>query len=178
MKLTLCLVFLIACLYSVKAQQYKPIDSKSEITFTIRNFGINTSGSLTGLKGTIKFNPSDLPSSSFNASADVNTINTGIDARDNHLKKEEYFNTEKFATINFVSTNITKNQSDYSVTGNLTIKGVTKSITFPFTVQTQDNGLLFNGSFSINRKDFGVGGSSAVLSNTVNVNLKVFAIKG
>jgi polyisoprenoid-binding protein YceI len=177
MKVISGLIFLIAASISIQAEQYKPVDSKSTISFTIRNFGINTSGSLTGLKGTIKFNPAALPSSSFNVSVDVSTINTGIDARDNHLKKEEYFNAEKFPTINFVSTNITKNQNDYSVTGNLTIKGVTKSISFPFTVQNQDNGLLFNGSFSINRKDFGVGGSSAVLSNTVNVNLKVFAAK-
>ncbi|HEY2725902.1 MAG TPA: YceI family protein, partial [Parafilimonas sp.] len=77
MKITLGFIFLMAGLFSAKAQQYKPVDNKSNISFTIKNFGINTSGSLTGLKGTIKFNAADLPSSSFNASVDVNTINTG-----------------------------------------------------------------------------------------------------
>jgi len=177
MKLVLGFMFLIACLVSVKAQQYRPVDEKSKISFTIKNFGFNTPGTLTGLKGTIKFNPSDLPSSSFNVSVNVNTINTGIDARDSHLKKEEYFDAEKFPTINFVSTNITKDQNGYVVSGNLTIKGVTKPVSFPFTIENQGNGMLFDGSFSINRKDFGVGGSSAVLSNTVNVTLKVFATK-
>ncbi|MEP6465258.1 MAG: YceI family protein [Parafilimonas sp.] len=177
MKLILGFIFLISGLVSVNAQLYKTVDEKSKISFTIKNFGFNTPGSLTGLKGTIKFNPSDLPSSSFNVSVDVNTINTGIDARDNHLKKEEYFDVDKFPTINFVSTNITKDQNGFTVSGNFTIKGVTKPISFPFTAQNQDNGLLLDGSFIINRKDFGVGGSSAVLSNTANINLKVFAIK-
>ena len=49
-----------------------------------------------------------LPASSFNVSVDVNTINTGVDSRDSHLKKEEYFNAEKYPTINFASTSIEK----------------------------------------------------------------------
>jgi polyisoprenoid-binding protein YceI len=178
MKALLSLTFLFAGLFTVKAQQYKPVDDKSEVKFTIKNFGINTPGSLNGLKGSIKFNPSDLVSSSFNVSVDVNTVNTGVDARDSHIKKEEYFNAEKFPVISFSSIKIIKEQDSYSVTGNLTIKGVTRSISFPFTVQNRDNGLIFSGSFTIDRKDFGVGGSSAVLGNNVDVSLKVFSVKG
>jgi polyisoprenoid-binding protein YceI len=178
MKALLSLTFLFAGLFTVKAQQYKPLDDKSEVNFTIKNFGFSTPGSLKGLKGSIKFNSSDLVSSSFNVSVDVNTVNTGVDARDSHIKKEEYFNAEKFPVISFNSTKITKEQNSYTVTGNLTIKGVTRPVSFPFTVQNQDNGLIFSGSFSINRKDFGVGGSSAVLGNSVDVSLKVFAVKG
>ncbi len=178
MKALLSLTFLLAGLFAVKAQQYKPVDDKSEVKFTIKNFGINTPGSLNGLKGTIKFNPSDLVSSSFNVSVDVNTINTGVDARDSHIKKEEYFNADKFPLISFTSGKITKEQDGYTVTGNLSIKSVTRPVSFPFTVQTQDNGLIFSGSFTIDRKDFGVGGSSAVLGNSVDVSLKVFSVKG
>jgi polyisoprenoid-binding protein YceI len=164
-------------LIAIHAQQYKPVAEKSELSFTVKNFGLNTSGSLNGLKGDIIFNSADLPSSSFNVSVDVNTINTGIDARDSHLKKEEYFNTENFPIITFISTSITGNSNAYSVSGKLTIKGVTKIISFPFTVKNENGGLIFTGNFSINRKDFNVGGSSAVLSNTVDVNLKVAAVK-
>ena len=177
MKATLIFVFLFAGLFAVKAQQYKPVDEKSEIKFTIKNFGLNVSGSFTGLNGAINFNASNLSASSFNASVDVNTINTGIDLRDNHLKKEDYFNAEKYSTIRFVSTSITGNQNGYTVSGNLTIKGTTRAVSFPFTVQNQDDGMLFSGSLSIDRKDFNVGGSSAVLSNNVEIHLKVFAVK-
>ena len=70
---------------------------------------------------------------------------------------------------------IKKDGEGYSVTGNLIIKGVTKSISFPFKAENKDGGLLLTGDFTINRKDFNVGGSSAVLGNSVNISLKVFA---
>jgi polyisoprenoid-binding protein YceI len=177
MRALLILVFFTAGLFIVRAQQYKPVDEKSDIKFTIKNFGINTAGSFSGLKGVINFNPADLTSSSFNVSVDVNTVNTGIEARDSHLKKDEYFDAAKYPAINFVSTNIEKEQNGYMVTGKLTIRNITQVISFPFSVQNQDNGLLFSGKFTINRKEFGVGGSSAVLGNSVDLSLKVFSAK-
>ena len=178
MKATLLFVFLCSGIFAVKAQQYKPVDDKSEIKFVIKNFGLNTNGDLKGLKGAIKFDSQNLSSSAFNVSVDVNTINTGIDSRDSHLKKEEYFDAGRYPTISFVSTAITKTGNDYTVSGHLIIKGVDRTISFPFTVESNGDALVFSASFSIDRKDFNVGGSSAVLSNTVNVNLKVFAVKG
>ncbi len=177
MKAILTLAFLFAGILSISAQQYRPVDEKSDIKFTIRNFGFNTEGSLKGLKGSIQFNPSSLSASSFNVSVDVNSINTGIDARDRHLKGDEYFAAVKFPVISFVSNSITGDGNGYTVTGTLTIKGVSKIISFPFSVNNSGNALVFAGSFTINRKDFGVGGSSAVLSNSVAVNLKVIAAK-
>jgi polyisoprenoid-binding protein YceI len=156
---------------SFTSSDLKPVDASEAVTFAIKNFGINTNGEFKGLKGTIKWDPSNPSASIFNVTVDANTINTDIDMRDSHLRKEEYFNTEKYPTINFVSTAVTAN----NVTGNLTIKGVTKQISFPFTVKPSAGGYLFEGSFEINRKDFGVGGSSVSLSNNVTVNLKVQA---
>lgn len=175
MKTVLSFIFLIIVTISASAQDYKPVDSKSEVSFTIKNFGINTNGSFSGLKGSVHFDPNNLPTASFNVSVDVNTINTGIDARDNHLKKEEYFDAEKYATINFTSTGVKKDNQSYIITGQLNIKGVSKTESFPFTAVSQNGGMLFTGSFTINRKDFGVGGSSAVLGSNVDINLKVFA---
>lgn len=169
-------VFIILLSLSVISNaQQKPVDEKSEVSFTIKNFGLNTSGTLKGLKGTIKFDASNPSASAFDVLVDVNTINTGIDNRDNHLKKEEYFDVEKYPAIKFVSGSIKKDNENYSVTGNLTIKGITKNISFPFKAENKDGGVLLTGEFTINRKDFNVGGSSAVLGNSVNVNLKVFA---
>src|SRR3954454_10878478 len=98
MKLLTALFFCVLT-FSVFSQQYKPVDNNSDIVFTIKNFGINTAGSLKGLKGAIKFNSSDLASSSFTVSVDVNTIYTGVDSRDDHLKREEYFDVEKYPLI-------------------------------------------------------------------------------
>lgn len=175
MKIILSLAFFLTGFLSVKAQQYKPVDEKSEVKFVIKNLGINTNGTFSGLKGTILFDPSKLSTSSFNVSVDVNTINTGIDMRDSHLKKEEYFYAEKYSNISFASTGIKSSNQGYTVTGQLTIKGITKEISFPFTAITQNNGMLFTGNFSINRKDFNIGGGSAVMGSNVDISLKIFA---
>ena len=61
--------------------------------------------------------------------------------------------------------------------GNITIKGVTKEIKFPFTFTAKDGGYLFEGEFKINRRDFGVGGKSFSISDELSVELSVFAKK-
>ncbi len=169
-KIFLSLIFF-ATLTSFALVNLKPADSDEAVIFTIKNFGINTKGELKGLKGTIKWDAAKISNSSFNVSADVNTINTGIDMRDNDLKKETYFDAKKYPAINFVSTSVAAD----AVTGNLTIKGVTRSIFIYYTVKPSGNGYLFEGEFSINRRDFGVGGGGMVLGENVNVKLKVQA---
>lgn len=160
---------------AAKAQQYKPVNERSEVKFTIKNFGVNVNGTFNGLKGTISFDPLKLSAAFFNVSVDVNTINTGIDMRDSHLKKKEYFYAEKYSAISFVSTGIKANEKGYIISGQLTIKSISKNISFPFTAVSQSGGMLFTGNFSISRKDFDIGGGSAVMGNNVDVNLNVVA---
>lgn len=165
------LLFTPLLLFAFTIIDLKPVDADDSVTFVIKNFGINTKGSFKGLKGSIKWDAANLSNSSFNVSVDANTINTGIDMRDNDLRKENYFNVEKYPTINFVSTAV----SATNVTGNITIKGITKQINIPYTVKSSGNGYLFEGKFSLNRRDFNVGGSSFTLSNNLEVQLKVLA---
>lgn len=152
-----------------------PVDSKDAVKFVIKNFGINTKGTLSGLKGTINWQPDNPSQSSMNVSVDVSTINTAIEARDKDLQKETYFDADKYPTINFVSTSISAANGAYTITGNLTIKGITKSVNFPFTVTPTGSGYLFQGNFTINRLDYHVGGNSMVLGDDVDVALKVLA---
>lgn len=152
-----------------------PVNSSDAVSFVIKNFGINTKGTISGLKGNINWQPDNPSASSVNVSVDVSTINTAIDARDKDLQKETYFNADKYPTINFISTEIKSTNNSYTVTGNLTIKGITKAVSFPFTVTPSGNGYLFEGKFSINRLDFSVGGNSMVLGDNVDVTLKVQA---
>lgn len=158
---------------SIALTELKPVDTDSKIGFVIKNFGVNTNGEFKGLTGKIKWDESNPASSVFNVSVDVKTINTGIEMRDSHLKKEEYFNVTKYPTINFSSSAVTAT----NVTGNLTIKGISKQVSFPFTVSRAANGFVFEGSFTINRKDFDIGSSSFSLGNEVTVNLKVKAVQ-
>jgi polyisoprenoid-binding protein YceI len=165
------LLFAPLLLFAFTIIDLKPVDADDSVTFVIKNLGINTKGSFKGLKGSIKWDAANFSNSSFNVSVDANTINTGIDMRDNDLRKATYFNVAQYPTINFVSTAITAT----NVAGNLTIKGITKQINIPYTVTASGNGYLFEGKFSLNRRDFNVGGSSFTLGDNVDVQLKILA---
>ncbi len=153
----------------------KPVDSENAVTFVIKNLGINTKGEFNGLKGMIDWNEDDPAESKFDVTAAVNTINTGIDTRDKHLKREEYFDAEKYPDIRLASSSIVKSNDGFVMNGMVTIKGVSKNISFPFTAVKNTNDYLFSGKFTINRRDFGVGGNSVTLSDNVEVSLNVTA---
>ncbi|HOZ78217.1 MAG TPA: YceI family protein [Ferruginibacter sp.] len=177
MKNLLFILLLVAAVLNVKAQEYVPSDGGSEVKFSIKNFGLNVTGSFKGLKGAIKFLPGNPAASSINVTVDAATVNTGNNARDKHLVKEEYFDAASYPTLKFVSVNITGKDGGYTVEGNLTIKGVTKRISFPFTATAITNGYQLQGQFKLNRKDFKVGGNSWVLSDGLTVSLNIAALK-
>lgn len=160
-------------------QTYTPTDAGSKVYFVIKNFGINTGGTFDGVAGSITFDPANLSAASFNVTVDAKTVDTDIEARDNHLRKAEYFDVEKYPKISFRSTKITATNKDgfLFMFGVITIKNVSKEISFPFTQTSKDDGILFKGDFKLNRKEFGVGGSSFSLSDDVSVQLSIFAKK-
>jgi polyisoprenoid-binding protein YceI len=173
MKIVFSLFINLILLQSLTAQQLQLKDAESEISFTINNFGMATKGSLKGLTGTINWIPQQPAQSNIQATVQTATINTGISARDNHLKKESYFDIVTYSTISIISTTIKSEKTNYTFEGTVTIKGKTQKISFPFSVQKTDKGFLFEGSFEINRRDFNIGGNSLSLADKVKVNLKV-----
>jgi polyisoprenoid-binding protein YceI len=168
------LAFATFLVLAVSAQQYEPVDAKSEIKFGIKNFGLNTGGNFKGLEGVLIFDPANTASASFDISIDAASVNTDNNSRDNHLRKEDYFNVKSFPRISFKSDKITPSGSGFKVQGKLTIKGVSKEIQFPFRASAKEEGYLFEGNFKINRRDFNVGGNSMVLGDDVTVTLTVF----
>jgi polyisoprenoid-binding protein YceI len=157
------------------SQRYEPSDSKSSIAFKIKNFGATVDGTFKNLKGAIRFDPNELSSSHFNVSVTSSTIDTGIELRNKHLKKEDYFDVEKFGEINFVSIKIesTSQVDRFMVTGKLTIKKTTKEIKFDFTAKKLEMDYQFKSEFQINRRDYGVGGSSFSMADEVKVILSI-----
>lgn len=177
-KVTILFLF-VAFLGTSKAQKLLPFDEGSSVKFSIKNFGFSTSGNFTGLKGNIQFDAGNITAANFVVSVDTKTINTGNNARDNHLRKDDYFDVAKFPLILFTSVSVSKDagSTGYIMSGRITIKDVTKQITFPFTAIVQNNGYLFTGSFSLNRRDFGVGGNSMVLADNLQVSLNILTKK-
>ena len=152
-----------------------PVEAESEVKFTIKNFGLNVNGSFNGLEGTVVFDPSNLSLSQMEVSIKSSTINTGINSRDNHLKKKDYFDVAKYPGIRIKSKAITAGPTSgtYILTGTLFIKSVSKDISFPFTATDLTPGYQFNGTFPLNRRDFGIGGSSISLSDNLTVSLLI-----
>src|SRR6202140_3057037 len=92
---------------------FKVQDWKIEDTSFVKFDGGDPSGQFGGMKGTISFDPNDLASSKFDATIDVATINTGNGMKNTHAKSEKWFDAEKYPTIEFTSSAITKTAAAY-----------------------------------------------------------------
>ena len=160
------------------APQYTPTDQGSSVTFKIKNLGFNVEGSFTGLKGKISFDPEHPTEASFDVTVDAAKINTDNEMRDEHLRKESYFDVQNYPVIRFVSTGIQTSgkKENFVMSGKLTIRDHTKDISFPFIATPLGNDYIFSGAFTINRKDFGIGGTSTI-SSTLDLSLTVLAKK-
>ena len=160
-------------------QTYIPTDAGSKVHFVIKNFGAKTGGDFTGLKGSVLFDPKNLAVSNFNVSVNSTSINTDNGTRDKHLRKSEYFNVDTYPHITLVSTKISQStvEGRYFFAGNLTIKGVTKIVQFGFSATPSASGYVFKGEFEINRRDYGVGGSSFSMSDNLKVSLDILVNK-
>lgn len=151
---------------------------KSSISFKIKNAGLTVDGSFAGLVTDLKFDANQYAKSSIEASIDANTINTGIGLRNNHLKKENYFNVSKYPKIILISTLFSK-EGDGAFKGHfkLTMKGITKDIVIPFSYVESGNNSIFKAIFILNRKDYNIGGNSWTMSDDVAISILINAAK-
>ncbi len=146
-------------------------------------------GQFSAFSGTAHIDETTPADSKVDLSIDVTSIETGSADRDGHLKSGDFFDAETYPTITFTSTDVKRDGSDWTITGDLTIKDVTKSVTIPFelTGSAQDPfGNLrigFEGGTAINRKDYGVTWNAALetggvlVSDKVKLELDVSAIR-
>ena len=164
----------------LQAQTFTPSDKESKVHFVIKNFGINTGGDITGMKGKIKFNAKKPSACSFDVTADISTIDTDNEKRDEHLKTIDFFDIEKYPGIRIESIKIEPGSDlkHFTFKGKLTIKNVTKNIEFPFTAEGKPGGALFTGDFEIKRSDYGIGKEGGTMSDKVKVSLSVFGKAG
>jgi polyisoprenoid-binding protein YceI len=168
-KINLILVFALASLVALAATTWTP--TTGSVVFHIKNAGITVDGSFKGLAASVKFDENDLTNSSIYASVKSATVNTGINKRDEHLRKAEYFDVVKYPKIAMRSTSIAKSGSGYTGLFDVTIKGTTKNISVPFTFDNQGETGIFKGKLKLDRLDFNVGESGFVLSDDVKLDI-------
>ena len=114
---------------------YRIDDSHSFANWTIRHVASKTSGTFSDIKGKILIDANDLTKSSVEAKINMLSVNSSHVKRDEHIKKPEYLDVEKFAEMTFVSKKIeAKSKTEGVMTGVLTMHGVSKEMTFPFKV--------------------------------------------
>jgi len=111
-------------------------------------------GVFKGLKADINFDEANLAASTLSATIDATSINTGNGMRNKHA--QQGLEADKYPTVKFVSSAITKTSSGYEATGKLTIKEVTKEIKLPFTFTKNAAGGVFVGKFSVRPADYNV----------------------
>jgi polyisoprenoid-binding protein YceI len=174
----LLFLFVLTVGQTVTAQNYSAVDAAGAVQFVISNLGFDVDGNFKGVQGRIAFDENNLAAATFDVLVDANSINTDNNTRDKHLRGKDYFDVAAFPQIKMSSTKVAKSATAgyFVLFAKLTIKGITKEISFPFKTISDNGGLRFIGSFKIKRRDFGVGGRSTV-SNDVDIKLNVFAKK-
>ncbi len=157
--------------------QSKKIDyTKSTVSFTIKNAGLKVEGHFDQYAVQFNFDPQNLSATRIEAEFETTSINTGINGRDNHLRKEEFFYATKFPKIFFKITSLKKQSSDdYLLYGKLTIKDVTREVTMPMSIRKENGFEVYESKLVINRQDYHVGGNSWVMSDEVFITIKIRA---
>lgn len=170
---------------------YKIDPMHSEVTFKVKHLMItNVTGSFQQFDATMEANAEDFSDAKISFEADINSISTGNEQRDTHLKSDDFFSAEQFPKLSFTSTSFThKGGSDYVLIGDLTIKGNTK----PVSLNVEFGGRMtdfygqdkagFEISGKINRSEFGLTWSAVteaggvVVSDEIKLNLAVQMVK-
>jgi polyisoprenoid-binding protein YceI len=157
-----------------------PAHSSAE--FKVKHMMIsNVKGSFNGLSGTLIEDPADPTRSTVEASVDISTINTGDPQRDAHLKSADFFEHEKHPMMTFRSTKVEKKgEREYAVSGDLTLHGVSKTVTFsvdgpsaPGKDPWGNTRIGLSATTKINRKDFGLSWNAALETGGILVGEEV-----
>lgn len=141
--------------------------------FTIAFKSKDPSGEFKKAKGNIKFDADDLANSKFDLTIEVGSINTGNSMQNKKAQTAEWFEASKYPNIKFVSSKVEKSGDGYSITGKLTMKGITKEKKIPATVTKSGNDLTFSGKFTVNRVDYGVGKKSDAVPDIMNISYSI-----
>lgn len=153
--------------------------SHSTVGFTVRHAGISkVRGQFTDVEGTLTLGET-LADSSVSATIQAASFNSGDENRDGHVRSADFFDVETFPTLSFVSSAITGDEEDFELTGELTIRGISKTVTF----KGEFNGVAvdpfgatragFEAKTVISRKEFGLTWNAALEAGGVLVSDKV-----
>jgi polyisoprenoid-binding protein YceI len=158
----------------------------SFVVFDVHHFGAGyVYGTFGGPTGTVGYDSTDLTKTSFDMSVDTASIDTRNENRDKDLKGPDFFDVKQFPAMTFKSTSVTKTgDQTIAVTGDLTVRGVTKSITVPIEITGTGKGMRgetrtgFRADFKIDRRDYGmVADAEPVIGNEIHIIVAIEAVQ-
>ncbi len=185
--------FTFCAVASVNATEYGFDKAHSHIGFSVTHILSKVPGEFKDYDGSFSFNPAHPESGKINVTIQAASISTDNEMRDHHLQSADFFDVEKYPTLTFKSTSVSKGDSDnkYKVVGDLTIHGVTKSVTLDVdylgadTMPMGKDGKMvakivgFSATTTIDRRDYGLvwnktlASGNLMVSNDVNISLDI-----
>ncbi|AZN69253.1 MULTISPECIES: YceI family protein [Acinetobacter] len=179
LSLGVCLV-LGSTLVQAKAVDYKIDPTHTATVFSWNHFGFSTpSANFTDIQGVIKVDNAKPENSSVNVTIPVSSVNTNVVALDKEFQEEAWFNAAKYPNITFKSTKVeTKDKKHFKITGDLTVKGVTKPVVLDAVLNKQGEhpmakvpAIGFNATTSFDRSAFGIGNYVPNVGDKITVNI-------
>ncbi|WP_343316549.1 YceI family protein [Acinetobacter soli] len=162
-----------------------PVDYKIDPThtatvFSWNHFGFSTpSANFSDIQGVIKVDNAKPANSSVDVTIPVSSVNTNVPALDKEFQQEGWFNAAKYPNITFKSTKVeTKDKKHFKISGNLTVKGITKPVVLDAVLNKQGEhpmakvpAIGFNATTSFNRSEFGIGNYVPNVGDKITVNI-------
>jgi polyisoprenoid-binding protein YceI len=170
----------VATLSLAKPVAYQIDAQHSATVFSWSHFGFSTpSANFSDIQGTINVDNAKPANSSVNVNIPVSSINTNVKALDEHIQTADFFDAAKYPNITFKSTKVQAlGKNKYKITGDLTVKGVTKPVVLDAVLNKQAvhpmtklQTVGFNATTSFNRSAFGIGGYVPNVGDKVTVNI-------
>lgn len=179
--LSLGLAFALASSVTLAAPvDYKIDPTHTATVFSWNHFGFSTpSANFTDIQGTIKVDTAKPANSSVEVTIPLSSVNTNVAALDKEFQEEAWFNAAKYPNITFKSTKVeTKDKKHFKITGDLTVKGVTKPVVLDAVLNKQGEhpmakvpAIGFNATTSFNRSAFGIGNYVPNVGDKITVNI-------
>ena len=179
-------VLLLALSATAEVQTWQIDPNHTAAQFSVRHMGISTvRGAFTKVSGSAQYDPADPSKTVVDATIDAASVDTRVSMRDDDLRSPNYFDVAKYPTITFKSKSVqAAGTGKLKLVGDLTIHGVTKEVALdvdgpsaPVTDPKGNSHIGASASTTVNRKDFGVGGSNPMVGEDITITIDVELVR-
>ncbi len=186
--LVTAILALAAPLAMAQTSTWKIDPAHSEVDFTVRHMSVsNVHGRFAIRDGQILLNDADITKSTVQVTIDATSVDTGVSGRDNDLKGSNFFDATNFPSATFASTSVVKTANGLTVTGNLTLHGVTKSVVLDVEGPSGPTpGMMdhkphsgYSATTTLKRTDFGIGTKypAAAVGDDIKLSIDLEVVK-